>query len=203
MLLDGLLVGLLIGWLRGGRLKRLGEQRWRGLELVVGAFVFQLFIPQIGRALGLGWRARFALLVASYLVLFVAVFLNRDRLDFRIIGVGILLNFVVIVANGGMPVSLPMVERFTPVDLRYVVEHQSVLHIAMTTATKLRLLGDIVPFPVLLWRPKWMVVSVGDIILSAGVIWLVQAGMTSGAGAGAGAVAGTQPSSSEGVSPSV
>ena len=53
-----------------------------------------------------------ALLVPSYLLLLLFVGANRRHLGISIIGVGLLLNFLAIAANGGlMPVSPETVER--------------------------------------------------------------------------------------------
>lgn len=53
-----------------------------------------------------------ALFVLSYLLLFVFVWANRRHLGLLIIGIGLLLNFLAIVTNGGlMPVSPDTLER--------------------------------------------------------------------------------------------
>lgn len=57
---------------------------------------------------GLGWAAplRRVIFILSYLILFVFVAANWRRLGIAVIGVGLLLNFLAIAANGGlMPIA--------------------------------------------------------------------------------------------------
>ena len=82
-----------------------------------------------------------------------------------LIGLGLLLNLCVILANGAMPVSLWAVK----VSGSHAATHlqNSVKHQVMGRGTRLGFLGDIIPLPPL------GIVSVGDVVLGAGVFILV------------------------------
>lgn len=53
----------------------------------------------------------FYLLLASYLLLIMAALINHNDKAFLLMGLGFLLNFLVIAANGTMPVSLEVAAR--------------------------------------------------------------------------------------------
>ncbi len=105
-----ILVGLLAGWVMGGSWRALLDTRLRHSPLVVGAIATQVALELPGVR---GWASgfRLALLVVTYLVLGWWLFENARcssggaRLGFGVVGGGWALNLLVIVTNGGMPVS--------------------------------------------------------------------------------------------------
>lgn len=106
-----------------------------------------------------------ALLLASYAP--VAVFVGINRL--WLVASGLVLNLIVVVANGGMPVSLVASRTAGLPDPRGT----DVLwgkHVVMDDATRLRALGDVIPVPIPGFR---QVISVGDVLVLAGIAWLV------------------------------
>lgn len=134
-------------------------------------------MPLIGRFLQFGRVYAFYALIISYLLLFAVVWFNRKNRFIQIMGVGIALNFLVILLNGGMPVPLTLVQKFCPQGYEYVGNVQGLLHIPMVESTRLKFLGDLIPFPALLPRPCFALVSLGDVFLSVGVFLLIQRGM--------------------------
>jgi predicted MFS family arabinose efflux permease len=105
ILLPATIAGILVAWALGARLSALAEVRLRGDALVFVALAVQVVIfTPLGAALpGLLQRP---LHVASYLLLTAFLLLNWRRHGFWLVGVGALLNVLVIFVNGGrMPVS--------------------------------------------------------------------------------------------------
>jgi hypothetical protein len=102
ILLAAILIAFLLAFLSGGKFGRLADLSLRLPALAVAAFVLQLYmIYAPDRTL-----LQTALLAGSYVMLFVFVWLNRRLAGIVIIGVGLTLNFAVMVANGGyMPIS--------------------------------------------------------------------------------------------------
>jgi hypothetical protein len=98
------LLGLVVVGGRVGNLDRI-EVRWAWLAPL--AFLIQaylMFFPA-ERAGGL-LSARSLLLTLSHVLLFVLVWQNRHISGIKLIGLGLLLNFLVMVVNGGfMPVT--------------------------------------------------------------------------------------------------
>ncbi|MGQ0670455.1 MAG: DUF5317 family protein, partial [Actinomycetota bacterium] len=110
VLLPGLvLVSIAAGYALGGRLRRfeLLSLRWWALAPV--GFVLQLLpVPHLEggaeRLLGV------SLLIGSYVLLLVFVAVNLRITGFPLLFIGLALNFAVISANGGMPVSRQALE---------------------------------------------------------------------------------------------
>lgn len=169
-------LGLALGYARRGSIKNLGAARLRGMWLVLAAVVLQ----------AIAWRAvprdldllAFGLVLFSYLLVLVFAAVNLRAPWMWIIGVGALLNLVVIVPNGGMPVSAEAAARLG----HSVSETQAVLlrgkHTLSTSSTVLHQLGDQIPVP-----GDQSVASVGDLFIWAGLVVLIQRLMVGARGA--------------------
>ena len=171
-----MILSLTIGLWRGGRLSELAElislKKW---ELILTAFLIQCVLATLGEK-GLTFLiwAGPPLHILSYVLLLIVIWYNRPIKGFLLIGVGIFLNFVVILANGGhMPV---WVEGAIQAKLKGILpllqSKTYVLHSALTEQTRLKFLSDIIVLPPPYPRPK--VLSPGDIIMAAGLFILIQ-----------------------------
>jgi hypothetical protein len=100
------LLGLVVVGGRVGNLDRI-EVRWAWLAPL--AFLMQaclIFFPFPAERAGELLGARSLLLTLSHVLLFVLVWQNRHVSGIKLIGLGLLLNFLVMVVNGGfMPVT--------------------------------------------------------------------------------------------------
>lgn len=178
MLLDIAIVSLVLGFLLRGRLSNLAEIEIRGLLLALLVVVAQYGGQYAADA---GWIALYTwgpfVFVGSFLLLMAVIWLNRKNPALLLIGVGILLNLIVIAANGGkMPVSADGLIRaglesyIPPLEAETVITHQ-----LLDEETRLPFLADIMvlakPYP----RPK--VFSIGDVVLAAGALWFIVGGM--------------------------
>lgn len=117
------------------------------------------------------------LFLATLLFLFVVIGLNRRNPAIVLMGAGILLNFIVIAANGGkMPVSAEGLHRAGMDAYIEVLEGDDILtHQLADDETRLLFLADIFWFAPPYPRPK--VFSVGDVVLGIGTCWLLVGGM--------------------------
>src|SRR5688572_8699575 len=97
LMLTTIAIGLLAGWMLGGRLTRLPETRARWSAVALVGFGLQV-APLPG-------RAALGLLYCSFALLIGFAAANRRRPGFVLILVGIVLNLAVIVVNAGMPVA--------------------------------------------------------------------------------------------------
>ncbi len=142
--------------------------------LFIVAFLLQLSLPQLVSVLSLDKSFAFYILVFSYALLIGGIVLNKKNKYFLVIGLGILLNFVVIALNRGMPVSLETVAKYgSPEAALKIKQSFDFIHISMSSETLLKFLADIIPMPTLL--PLGMsLVSVGDLFLSLGIFLVVQ-----------------------------
>jgi hypothetical protein len=114
----------------------------------------------------------------SHLLLLAFVWRNRRLAGMRLMGLGLLLNLVVIVVNGGwMPITPETLVRINPGSapvnwppgLHYGYSKDLIL---LRQETILWVLSDIIvlppPFP---WPAAF---SLGDLIVAAGIVWLLQ-----------------------------
>jgi hypothetical protein len=159
-----------LGLLLGGRLGRLAELPLRAPWLFLAAVAIQIVAFPVT---ALPWRthATFAsiLWLVSYGLLLVAAFLNRRVVGVPIVAAGMLLNLAAILANGGtMPV------RFEAM--------QDAGRLAVTQANSTALADPNLPWLVDRWAaPDWIplanVFSIGDVVIAAGAVVIVLAGM--------------------------
>jgi hypothetical protein len=160
LLLGTLAIAVAVGFLLGGRLSRLADLRLRWAPLALSGFALQVITPPGSWPL--------VLLTVSFVLLSGFAVANREVPGFRLIMLGVFLNFLVIVANGGMPVSADALvasgQGATAADLtdnadRYVKHHLA------DAGDRLLFLGDVIPLP----PPVSQAISVGDVCTYAGI----------------------------------
>jgi len=168
LLFGVLILAVILGYLVGGRLKNVERLRlrWWGLALV--GLVMQL-IPVSDKGVAVG------LLIASYPVLMAFAIANVRLAGFALILIGLALNLTVISANQGMPVTEHALDASGQGSLlQDLIQHGGAKHfLAKPDDTVLLQLGDVIP----LGDPVNQVVSAGDIVVYAGVVWLIVAAM--------------------------
>lgn len=164
-------VGLVLGWIRGGRLKRLTDRTilfWPAIPL---ALVLQLApIPEIGST-----NPDFVpvgALLFSYVLLIAVAVVNRRLPGFVLILAGLLLNFLAIGVNGGMPVSRDAIDRAGLNETIPDLEKDSKHHLQRDSDVLLPI-TDVIPIP----GPLATVVSVGDVLMYVGVAGFVAIAM--------------------------
>ncbi len=181
MLLDAAVLTIILGLIGGGRFGRLKELDLRAAGVFIAAAVVQIGVMALG-ARGMTAVARVGgpAQMVTYVLLLVGLWLNRHLWGIRIASVGVLLNFLVIAANGGsMPVDRELAERLG--DERLVRQLDSSTyanHRPMTAETRLRPLGDVLALPMLVPRPRFFSPgSVGDVFVTVGGCWLILTGL--------------------------
>jgi len=158
-------VATTIALLRGGRLGNLADIRlrlWWLLPLGFGIQVTPALFPEDA-----AWAPDLgvALVLASYLPLLLLVILNRDRQGMWLAGLGILMNFTVIAANGGMPI----LDEAARAAGGYVEGIRVVFgpkHVALDAGTHLSFLADVIPVRLF---GQGQVISLGDVLLAVGL----------------------------------
>jgi hypothetical protein len=165
-------IGILAGYLIGGRLERLGSVRlrWVPLALIGLAVQVVLFTEPFGT-----WPEGVvpAVYQASTAMVLIAVLRNLAIPGVAIIAVGSALNLAAIVANGGWmpadPVALDSVGGPPPGASNSIVVAEPVL----------RPLTDLFALPA--WLPLANVFSIGDVLIGVGVAATIALGMRRGA----------------------
>lgn len=189
LLLWALPFGILVGYLRGGRLSHLAKLELRQAWLVLVALIIQLLIfPLRSGAQPLIPIGTEYFHLVSYTLLAVFVVLNWRVWGILAMGVGMLLNFAVITSNGGyMPTQPELLEaagrssqaQQLSANSTYAnnicMDAQHNLCQKPDTATALWFLGDVFYVPA--GVPLANVFSLGDLLLAVGLIFLLQAKM--------------------------
>ncbi|RLE15877.1 MAG: hypothetical protein DRJ28_02940 [Actinobacteria bacterium] len=150
-----ILISIVVGWVRGGKLRNLTEIRVRLWSLLPLGFILlaaSSVVPADSHKLAIG------LILVSYLPLLLFLWLNREMTGMWIAGMGILMNFTVIVLNGGMPV-LEEAVRIAGGSSDLVLGAK---HVLLTEDTVVPFLADIIPLPS-------AVLSLGDVFLAIGI----------------------------------
>lgn len=160
------LVGLVVGYARGGRLSNFDLVHLHRGWLLGLAVAAQLAIPLLA-ALGLVPAAAYPFLLVSHLALFGFIWFNRRLPGMALIFIGFALNALVIGANGAMPVSPSAIEQVAGQPTEEIDDVEG-KHRLLEEDDHLAFLADVVPL-----APLRTVVSVGDFVLAAGVCVLV------------------------------
>lgn len=173
------LLGLLAGLARGGRLEHLVAVRLRGWYLVFAALAIQfvIFLPQ-AESLPATTSLRPVLHLGSFVLLFIVLALNWSQLGWglRLIALGALANALAIVANGGyMPVDPSAMAFVRGVDAAAAMagDYSNTAYLANPS---LVWLTDWIPVPL----PSPLagnVISIGDLLIAAGGFVLVEKGL--------------------------
>jgi len=169
---------IIIGLLRKGKLSSLSQISMKKIELIVLACLIQGGIIFLGSK-----EIKFVLdyspymIIFSYIVLLLAVWYNKTLKGIKIIALGIIFNFIVIVANGGhMPVLLSSLYKAGLNDFALVLKEGSyITHALITDKTLFGFLADVIPLSPPFPDPS--VVSAGDFLMFYGVFGLIQNAM--------------------------
>ena len=112
-------------------------------------------------------RIAFYVWLATFPMIVGIAWMNRRAPGMVVLAAGLMLNFVVIAANGGMPVFGAAVAIASPSAHYVSIPVSDFVHVIGTTATRLPWLADVVP----LSGPAWLrlVASPGDLLLCVGM----------------------------------
>lgn len=165
------LLAVLVSYLRGGRLRRIADARLRLPWLLFAGLALQIGVDlAAGRELlADASPAGLSLLIVSQVLVVIWLVLNRHLPGVVLVAIGLALNAAVIAANGAMPVDPDAMQALGLGPL----EVPPGKHTLLTEATRLPWLADIFPLP-----PLRSIISVGDVVIAAGLLPLTHALMT-------------------------
>jgi uncharacterized protein DUF5317 len=173
LLLAIVVLSVCLGYLFGGRLDRLEALRPRWWGLVILGLGIQ-FVPLPNGATGTDLVIRTAVLALSYSLLLTFALVNVRMPGMFLVVIGLACNMTVIVANGGMPASTQaLIDSGQEDVVAYVREQGADKHHLLTDDDRLTFLADVIAVP----QPIGQAVSVGDILVYAGMTWLIVATM--------------------------
>jgi hypothetical protein len=163
LILGVVVVAIIAGYLSGGSLREFPTVRTRWWWLAIVGVLVQLVT---GSGALETW-----LLLGSFVVLRVYVTANLSAPGYALIVMGLVLNFTVIAANRGMPVTREALvasgQADTLSELTRSGDRQN--HFLAGDGTRLVDLGDIIA----LGSPVSQVVSIGDVFVHQGIAWFI------------------------------
>jgi hypothetical protein len=164
-------IGLVAGLLLGGRLSGLADLRLRWALLAVAGFATQivLFSAPVSERIG---AAGPLIYVASTAMVLVAVMRNIRIPGMAVVVLGAACNLAAIIANGGyMPASAAAAAAVGRGD---IVGYSNT---AVIASPALEFLTDVIALPA--WLPFSNIISVGDLLIGAGIAIVIAAAMRS------------------------
>lgn len=166
-------LGIVLGYALGGRLEGFQELRLRWWGLAIAGLALQ-FLPLPEGAAGNDLFVRTAVLGISYSLLVVFAFSNVRLPGMALVLIGLTANLIVIVANGGMPVSEAALRDSGQAALISELRAGGAdKHHLMNDGDVLTFLADVIGVP----KPIGQAVSLGDVLQYSGLIWLTIATM--------------------------
>ena len=171
MLIGGILLGLVLGLVAGGSISNLAAVRLRWIGILFLAVIVRFGTEAaIGAGVDVVQALRLPLFAISFGLLLVGLWANRSNPGLSLAFVGILMNTIAVLANGGyMPVWRPALIQ-AGFDPNTVLSsfHTFLPFDRLDAAFLLRAgpLGDILPIPLPYIRN---VASIGDLFLAAGL----------------------------------
>ena len=154
-----MVVSIVVAAATGGRLRLLLETPIRWPAVLFAALAAQV-VTGLAPWQGALEDGMFAILLVSFVAMLLFTAVNRHLAGMALIGLGMALNGAVIAVNRGMPTNLPHGVRI----------EETVKHHARRPSDRLVVLSDVIVV-----RPLGESLSLGDMLLAAGIVRLVVA----------------------------
>ena len=167
-----ILIGIIIALVRGGKWANLATFRFSNSWLVflsigLQLLIFNSFWDKHVTSLGINNL----LYVLSIFLLVFFLFINKGILSLRVLGLGVVLNSIAIIANGGyMPSSIEALKKvLTPERINTLQSGSASYNVVLISdQTKFKFLCDI------FYVPHINVYSLGDILIAVGAFFTIQ-----------------------------
>jgi Family of unknown function (DUF5317) len=169
-----IVLGLLIGFAARGTINGLKELHFRAIWVLFASLVVGL-LPLFSDSIN---KHRHPLQLASFAGVLIFLVVNlltargEIRAAFLVVALGWALNFIVIAANHGMPLSRWAYAASGQAGAITVGKSGFYRIVIGGPHTKLYRLGDVIPI-----KPYHVVVSIGDVLMIVGIALIIAAGM--------------------------
>ncbi len=178
MWIEAIILGILIGILRGGRVGYLSKLNLRQLNLFILAVIIQLVPFFLG---GIDIIATYSCQIyfVGYIILFVFLIFNISKKGFKLMALGSAMNILVLALNDfKMPIYVNSITSKVSKMKLAIKTGDLVNYVQLESLDKYTdYLGKIINMPD--FYPGVAVISIADIIVAIGIIILIQDAMAS------------------------
>jgi len=174
---EAVLVGIIIGLLRKGRIGSLGDMQFKGLWIVILAFIIQISPLFLARA-GAFTEQLIYFPFTGMCLMVVVLFLNLDKSGIWFIIPGAILNLIAVGLNEfRMPIDFNGLEYAGLTGVIETITDGSLINLVNVDQAfgMTGYLGKFIALPSI--YPFAKVLSMGDILLTVGIVILVQGEM--------------------------
>jgi hypothetical protein len=179
MFIESIVISIIIGFIRGGKIKRFKATNHKTMWILLFGIVIQYALIFLNRVEEIGSISKILsytkeILIISYLLILIGLVTNLKFRSLWAVLIGYMMNFLVIAANGWKkPILLEGIELFNVKGLKEMIEMgKSALYTPIVESTKYPALGDIIifsnPYPIS------KIISLGDLVISFGIFALIQ-----------------------------
>lgn len=173
MFLEGILIGILIGYIRKGRIKNIGNIEIKGKALILIAFIIQLsFLLLNTGLLDLKFEYYELILTLSYILIIISIFMNFNIKYMVVVVAGALINFITFIINDfQIGVTEEASKKVFSQEIFYLLKEGNIRLFNIIPEGSFYK-GGFIPWNRMLVFPS--LVSIGDILIFIGVILIVQ-----------------------------
>ena len=179
MFIEAILISLIIGLIRGGKLKKCRAINHKTMWVLIFGMIIQYILVFLNRVEEIGSISRILsytkeIQIISYILILIGIVTNLKFKSLWAVLIGFIMNFFVIGANGWKkPILLEGIQLTNMSGLNRMIEMgKAALYTPITESTKYPILGDIIifsdPYPIS------RIISLGDLIISFGIFALIQ-----------------------------
>jgi hypothetical protein len=179
MLIEAMIISLIIGLIRGGKLKRFKTLNHKTIWFLIFGILTQYILVFLNKAGAIGSLNKILfytkeILIISYILILIGLFTNLKFKSLWLSLIGFILNFFVLISNNWkIPILMEGIPLINSPNLKELLEKgNTYLYTPIMEGTKYPVLGDIIvfskPYPI----PK--IISFGDLLIGFSIFLLIQ-----------------------------
>ena len=167
IVIAALSIAILLRAAAGREFEGLGRVHLKGEVVLLWTLAVQVAVPALPLH-GASARVVFYVWFCTLPLMATVAWVNRQRPGMVVLALGLVMNGMVIAANGGMPVSLDSVSAISSIPLARGLPAGDFVHVALGPGSPLAVLADVIPLP---GPPGFAsIVSPGDVLLYVGLV---------------------------------
>lgn len=177
MWIEAIVIGVIVGLIRGGRMNQLEVMHVNGLFLIIIGLLLQLIPFFLHKIV---WISEYSLMfiLAGVGLALVAVVLNIRKKGMWLVFLGAVVNTAVIWFNDlKMPVRLAQATGAKYIQMKLAIQSGEIVNYVLLEEAShwTKYLGKVLPFPS--FYPLTQIIGLGDVLIAVGIVWFIQSEM--------------------------